>query len=191
MKKGFIGILAVLIFASGVLFVSVEKMTVYAKTGLAVISQISPTPTLVPKIDYYLVYPGVLPDQPIYKIKAVRDRIWLLLTTDPLKKSELLLLYADKRAGAGKVLIEGNKIDLGITTFWKGEKYLEQAVKEIEQAKEKKLNISAMVEKIRKASLKHEEILLEIKEKISPDGKASIEEILKYLEEIQKETLGL
>lgn len=195
MKKQLAWILLVLTFAVGILFVSVARSTSHAKPIFAAAAlkfQVSPSviPTVspTPKIDYILVYPGILPDSPLYKIKAIRDRIWLWLTTDLIKKSELLLLYADKRAGAGKVLIEGNKVPLGITTFWKGEKYLESAVKEIKMAKNKNLNVGFLIDKIKKASLKHEEMLLELKEKVTPEGRTAIEEILKYLKEVQKET---
>ncbi len=75
-----------------------------------------------PKVDYFLAYPGMLPDHPLYFLKMARDRVWLWLTPDPLKKAELLLLFADKRLGAGKALIEGNKIKLGVTTVTKAEK---------------------------------------------------------------------
>lgn len=198
MKKQLTWVLFVLLFAVGILFVSIVRLTSHVKPIFAVVTlkaQVSPpavpTISLPPKIDYILVYPGILPDSPLYKIKAIRDRIWLWLETDSIKKSELLLLYSDKRVGAGKVLIEGNKVDLGITTFWKGEKYLESAVKEVKSAKSKNLSAGLIAGKVKLASLKHEEILLEIKEKVTPEGRAGIEEILKYLKEVQKEASAL
>lgn len=198
MKKKLGWILLVLTFALGILFVSFVRSTskikpIFAAATLKFEVQpiISPTVAPVQKIEYLMVYPGILPDSPLYKLKAIRDRIKLWLTTDSVEKSELLLLLADKRLGAGRVLIEGNKVPLGITTVGKGEKYLESAVKEVKLAKAKNLNAGLIAGKVKLASLKHEEILLEIKEKITPEGRAAVEEILKNLKEIQKQASTL
>mgnify|MGYP006910750959 CR=1 FL=1 len=72
-------------------------------------------------IDYYLPYPGILPDNPLYWIKMIRDKVLLYLTREPRTRFDRLLVYADKRLGAAKILIEGRKIQLGVTTATKGE----------------------------------------------------------------------
>src|SRR3989304_6415715 len=56
------------------------------------------------KIVYQLPYPGILPDHPLYTLKAVRDRIQVFLTRDNLKKAEIYLLYSDKRLAMGQEL---------------------------------------------------------------------------------------
>ena len=71
------------------------------------------------EVNYYLAYPGILPDHPLYWLKMARARILLLLTNDQLQKFDRRLLYADKRLGAAKVLIEGNQPGLGVTTATK------------------------------------------------------------------------
>lgn len=129
--------------------------------------------------DYYLPYPGILPDHPLYWLKMMRDRIWLLLTTDPLKKAEVLLLFADKRIGAAEVLIRGNKVDLGLTTATKAEKYLERAIDQEEVARGKGKETREFLEKIAKAALKHEEILVSMKEE-AEEKEAIIEEMMVY-----------
>src|SRR3989344_991141 len=86
---------------------------------------------LVQKVEYYLPYPGILPDSPLYKVKALRDRISLWLITDPGKKAEKELLLADKRIGAAVALVDGGKDELAVSTATKGEKYLEQAVNRV------------------------------------------------------------
>lgn len=108
--------------------------------------------------DYYLPYPGLLPDHPLYWLKMVRDRVQLWLTTDSLPRAEKLLLYADKRLGAGWALIEGNKAELGITTITKAEKYLEQAVNLAQNLSEGEKEVKFKA-KLAKAIKKHEEVL--------------------------------
>jgi len=127
------------------------------------------------EVDYYLPYPGILPDHPLYWLKMVRDRVQLLLITDPLTKAKKLLLYADKRLGAGWALVEGNKIDLGVTTLTKAEKYLERAVMTADKlgdgGEEERFK-----EKLEKAEMKHREVLLKLKENVSGEYKIVIEQ---------------
>jgi len=178
-------IFVVLIFAWGILFVSFGKILA-STTPTA-----SPTPAAV---DYFLAYPGILPDNFLYPLKMVRDRIWLFLTPDPLQKAQTLLLFADKRLGAGKALVEKEKEDLGITTLSKAEKYLEKALTQGKIAKQKGEDTTAFFNTLEKASQKHQEVLEEIKEKLSEEGKKELEEVIKYpkriYKEAQKEFLG-
>lgn len=130
-----------------------------------------PTPN---KVDYFLPYPGILPDHLLYPIKMLRDRIMEFLTTDPLKKAELFILTADKRLGAGKILIEGGKAELGETTLSKGEKYLEQAVRKTEEAQKGKKDTAGLLEKLEKATGKHIEVLQEVLLKAPEQAKPGI-----------------
>src|SRR3989344_5639251 len=112
---------------------------------------------LAQSVDYYLPYPGILPDHPLYWLKMVRDRVGLVLTTAETAKAEKLLLYADKRLGAAWALIDGNKVPLGVSTLTKGGKYLEQAVQLRDHFADKN--------KLDKAVKKHLEVLAILKAK--------------------------
>ena len=128
-------------------------------------------------VDYYLSYPGILPDHPLYWVKMIRDRVQLWLTTNPLSKAEKLLLYADKRLGAGWALIEGNKVELGLTTLTKGEKYLERTMIETIKLGDEGDELR-FKEKLGKAVIKHEEVLLLLKEKLGDEHKGMMEQML-------------
>jgi len=128
-------------------------------------------------VDYYLSYPGILPDHPLYWVKMIRDRVQLWLTTNPLAKAEKLLLYADKRLGAGWALIEGNKVELGVTTLTKGEKYLERVMIEAAKLGEGGDEMR-FKEKLGKAVMKHEEVLLLLEEKLGDEYKGMMEQML-------------
>lgn len=78
------------------------------------------------KVVYELPYPGILPDNPLYFVKIVRDRIIEFLTRDNIKKAQLYLLFSDKRAASALVLVQNGKNSLAITTLSKGEKYFDQ-----------------------------------------------------------------
>jgi hypothetical protein len=180
------------IFLTSVFKVSAKTLVQYQPVKSAVSSPpVSPTPTVKPEVKYYLPYPGILPDHSLYPFKMVRDRIWLWLTVDPLKKAELQLLFANKRIGAGKSLIEGGKVNLGITTIEKGEKYLEKAAKTLEEAKAKGKDVKSLAGQFKQAAMKHEEILTQLKDGLEGDGKAAIERLLIYPKSVQEKLEGL
>lgn len=109
-----------------------------------------------PQIDYVFVYPGgILPDSPFWYLKALRDRIWLTVTTNPMRKAELSVLFADKRLLASEKLFKNNKPQLALSTLTKAEKYLENA-SELE-AKERKIgtDTKSFLLTLAKASLAH------------------------------------
>lgn len=130
------------------------------------------------EIDYYLPYPGILPDHPFYWLKMTRDKITLFFTRKPIVRYERLLLYADKRIGAAEALIKGGKTELGITTADKAEKYLEEAISQLSiLAKEGKAT-PEMQTIISKAALKHEEVLLSLLEKTPDQSKPKLDQII-------------
>lgn len=191
MSKKIFSTTLVLVLALGILVTSLSRLSGGVQTSFAAASlkfTVGPAPesTSSQKIDYSLPYPGILPDSPFYKLKMVRDRVWLWLTTDPVKRTELLLLFADKRIGAGKALVEGNKISLGISTLVKGEKYFEQAVAEANKAKEKGKNVKKVTDSLQKAALKYEEVLSDLRGRnISSEGKTALDDLLQKISNLK------
>ena len=111
-------------------------------------------------IDYYLAHPGgILPDSPLWFIKVIRDRLWLLVTANTEKKAELNLLFADKRLVASKFLFENGKPELAFTTLVKAEGYLSEAHNLERKANAQGNDTSQLLTKISKAALKHQEVV--------------------------------
>lgn len=79
---------------------------------------------------YQLPYPGILPDNPLYPLKAFRDQVVNFLITDSIKKSEFYIFAADKHLNSGIYLFKKGKIDLAESMISKGENYLDKAVSE-------------------------------------------------------------
>lgn len=144
------------------------------------------TPSAELKVDYYLPYPGILPDNFLYRVKMVRDKIKSFLTNNPVEKAYLYLLYSDKRIGSGKVLIEGNKVPLGLSTLLKGEKYLELAIVQASKVNDKTLN-----DKLNLACQKHREVFLEMKSKVDSSGATAIEDLLNFNKLLQEQIMRL
>src|SRR3989344_5360942 len=119
------------------------------------------TPSSNKTIDYTLPYPGLLPDNTLYVLKAVRDRIVEVLISDPIKKTNFELLQADKRLNEGVSLFNKGekKYALAETTISKGENYFEKGISEIEKAKKQGIVTLDVSQRFHLASLKHIEII--------------------------------
>lgn len=111
------------------------------------------------KIIYNLPYPGILPDHPLYFLKAIRDRLVDFLTRDNIKKAELYLLYSNKRVNSAIFLFKKGKNNLAVTTFSKGEKYFLKVPPLLIQAKKQGEEIPAgFIDNLKLANAKHKEI---------------------------------
>ncbi len=86
-------------------------------------------------VQYELPYPGLLPDSPLYPLKAVRDNSLVFITRDNLSKARLQLELSDKRIRAAEMLAQSGKNTLTISTLSKGEKHFQQALESLMNAK--------------------------------------------------------
>lgn len=111
------------------------------------------------EVNYYMPYPGILPDHPVYWIKMMRDKIVEVLTLDLNKRVELWVLYADKRMGAAAVLVDGNKRELGVETAEKSVAYLNRAVTGLEELKEKGVDVGDLANRMERGTLRHAQVL--------------------------------
>ncbi len=162
-----LGIVGVVLASFLMVVVSVVKARAEGEEGIEVKDEVTTEERdaldnriiLVEEVNYYLPYPGVLPDHPFYFVKMMRDKIreWTLF--DGARKAEYWSLLADKRIAAGKVLIEGNKQALGIQTYRKAVGYLQKAVVEIEKLEGKGREMGGLTNKLEQAILKYNEIL--------------------------------
>lgn len=143
------------------------------------------TETAKTSIDYALPYPGILPGHPLYPVKMLRDRVMSWFIADSLKKAEFYLLLADKRINAGQFLVNYGKQQLGEQTMSKGEKYFEQAIEMAKIARKKDKDISPLVDRMEKAALKHEEILIQILRSGPSDIRTGIDSTLKMVKSLQ------
>lgn len=194
MFQRLIVILATLAFAFGILFTSVFRTA-------SVQYVFSQTSSSGPKeeqgevlgesveIDYYFPYPGrILPDHPLWFLKALRDKVWLLITTNPSRKAELKLLFADKRVVSAKILFERGKPELGVSTLTKAEKYLEEASNLEKENRKEGLDTSEFLSTLAKASLKHRQTIDEILKLAPEEAKPIIIKAQDYSKETYNKT---
>ena len=126
----------------------------------------TPDAKLIERVNYDLPYPGILPDSPLYFLKAVRDNLIGFFITDPLKKAEYNLLQADKRLEASQKLYEKKKYDLSITTLSNSGNYFYYAIEKAAEAKKQGEDVNPLLQKLLNASKKHQEIILNMKDSL-------------------------
>ena len=138
---------------------------------------------------YELPYPGrVSPDHPLWPVKALRDKLTLIFTFALDKKSELNLLYADKRLIASKDLFEKDKPELGFTTLTKSQMYLETAYNLDKENREMGDKDTQLLRSIANASLKHRQVIEEIIAISPEDAKPKIVEVMDVSKMIYDDT---
>lgn len=130
----------------------------FLNTG-KVLAQNATSSALPINIEYNLPYPGLLPDNPLYYLKAIRDNLLKFFITDFLKKAEFDLLQANKRLGASQALLSKNKAELSITTLSKSGNYFDDAITSIQLAKKQGEQTNSLLTELSKAAQKHQQII--------------------------------
>lgn len=145
------------------------------------------------KVNYELPYPGLLPDSPIYFLRAIRDKTVSFLISDPLKKSEFYLLQADKRLNAGIYLFNKGKVSLSISTISKAQNYFEQAIGKAKKARSEGMEVKEITRKLINSAKKHQEELNSLEKKSPQNFKASFTSLKKRVSVFETEvnSLGL
>lgn len=132
----------------------------------------------VSPVEYYLPHHGMLPDHLLWPVKAARDKVWVELTRDPVRRAQLLLLFADKRLSMAVELVKKGEGNVSVTTAVKGEQYLEEAYGAYEVAEKQGMDTADFLQKFTRATLKHREILEEFTRNAPNDAKPVIVESL-------------
>ena len=132
----------------------------------------------VKHVEYDLAFPGILPDNSLYKLKVLRDKISAFLILDSLKKVEYFLLQTDKGMLATAMLIDKNKIELAEETAMKAEHNITLATYELKRLLEKPSN--ELFEKLKTASLKHQEVLDTLAKRVPSENRESFIRVFNF-----------
>lgn len=127
-------------------------------------SPLTSTDSAAIDINYSLPYPGLLPDNPLYIFKAVRDKIVSILIADPKNKAQFDLLQADKRLSAAFTLSKQQPVkgQLVVDTVSKGENYFSDAVGQAKLAHDEGIEVNGLIDQLENAAQKHQQVILGI-----------------------------
>lgn len=139
-------------------------------------------------VDYTLVYPGLLPDNPLYVLKVLRDRLVGFFISDPLKKSAFDLLQADKRLNAGVYLSQEPKIDEGliVSTISKGENYFSESIDQLDLAKKQGGVVGVQVNTLEIAGKKHMQVLYDLQQNMPSTARAALQREINRVTDFEK-----
>ncbi|MBI3985222.1 MAG: hypothetical protein HY344_04810 [Candidatus Levybacteria bacterium] len=140
-------------------------------------------------VNYQLAWPGMLPDNPLYKLKVLRDKIMSKLVSDPIKKIEWDLIMADKTIYASLLLLDKGNIALAKETALKGEHYFTILVTDYKWAFWRHQGITQELdERIKTAALKHQEIFDKQAYKVSQKDKKAFQDA-NYFSKLNYQTI--
>ncbi len=149
-KNIFIVSISILFFVRGVAFpVFAQESAPSASTPPAKI------------VNYQLPYPGMLPDNPLYFLKVIRDTLLAFFISKPLDKANFYLLQSDKNVEASYLLItqQQGEVSLAVSTFSQAQDDFHYAITQTKDAKRQGYNIKGISEKLAAAQQKHVQIL--------------------------------
>ena len=150
----------------------------FAQNVLAQSAPMTPSATNEAKfmnVSYDLPYPGILPDSPLYFLKALRDNVINLFITDQIKKADYDLLMADKRLASSASLLNKGNYQLAITTLSKSGNYFDQAIQLAAQGGTKGKDVKFTLDKLWVASQKHQQVIFQMSQKTKGDVKYNLE----------------
>ena len=188
MKK----IVTVILFLTLLFSLLLPGSIVFAQETDLLVESPTPTPaTAAAKVNYELVYPGILPDNPLYFIKAGRDKLVSFLINDSLKRAEFNLLTSDKRIYSAKLLLDRGKEELAITTASKSNNYMDGAVASVKQAKKMGREVDTVLHNLILSIEKHQEIVSAMEKKISRKKLPQLQAESKRLKDFEKSVLAI
>lgn len=131
---------------------------------------------------YTLPHVGMLPDNPLYKLKTLRDKIMLFLIRNPENRAEKHLQLADKQLFESLKLAEKDNMSLAIHNAFKGEHHVTLAVNLLKDNTSGENSLPEnLVKKLHAATVMHQDLLNGILSRTkTDDDKKNVETILEF-----------
>jgi len=128
--------------------------------------------------DTALPSPGFTPDSPFYFFDTLAKRINLFFIFSSEKKAEKAIEYAEERLAEVKAMAEKNKVEATETANQGYQDFLGLANQKTQEAKEEGKEIGNLAILITEKTLKHQEILVEVFERVPEEAKTAIKKAI-------------
>lgn len=153
--------------------IAVIVLLLQLNTGIVFAQEITPSPSPKP-VDYTLPYPGLLPDHPLYFLRALRDTLQEVFVSDPVKKAEYYQLQADKGISASQVLArKEGAVVLAAATAGEALTAYDKAIEAAMEAKKQGHAIQEIRNKLIESNCKHREVLEQIRDSVKESEQAA------------------
>lgn len=126
----------------------------------------------------------VSPSDFFWPMKALDDKVEVMVTRNPLSKASLLLELADERLVAGFSVLENGEFEEGLQVLARSEEYLVEAL-EVAETREDAVDV---VLKINASSLKHREVMEKVLILSPDDARVYVNAILDKTKLVYKES---
>lgn len=122
--------------------------------------------------------PGLTPDSPFYFFDTLGEKIAMFFTFGAEKKAEKALKFAEEKLAEVKVMVEKNRTKAVEKATQKYQDFLNVANIKIQEAKEKGKDVEELVILITEKILKHQEVLVDVFEKVPEEAKTAIQKAI-------------
>ena len=122
--------------------------------------------------------PGMLPDSPFYFLKRWFEDVGTFFTFGEVNKTRRLLRLSEKRLAEANALVAKGKAELAEKVVGKYQEQIAQALVRAEEARAKGLEVDEVLAKISEATLKHQEVLADVYEKVPEQAKPAIKQAM-------------
>lgn len=115
---------------------------------------------------YVLPYPGLMPGNRLYRLKAIADRVGQFWAFGSFSRHKYELNLADKKLVEAKVLFEYQQYPLASKALRESNDHFQKAVGFLDQAEKEGKNISQKKQNLKAAAEKHKEVLGKLKKEL-------------------------
>ncbi len=125
-----------------------------------------------------LYTPRLLPDHPLYFVKTSWEKVRLAFTFDKLAKVKYQLNLAEKRIAEASALIKKDKSELAEKSMERYRVRIDKILVDTQESKEKGKDVDVLVEKLSRSTLRHQEVMAGVYEKVPEQAKEAIEKVI-------------
>ena len=122
--------------------------------------------------------PGILPGNPFYFLKSATEGIGTFFTFGDVAKADRFIYLAEKRLSEAQALTDAGELERAQRATEKYEKRLAKSLEKAEEAKTKGKNVDEILARFAEATIRHQEVLARVYEKVPEQAKAAIERVM-------------
>ncbi len=119
--------------------------------------------------------PGMLPGHPLYFLKTWSEGIGTFFTFGDEAKAERMIYLSEKRLAEINELSQQGETELSEKTLARYEEHLNTALQKAQEAKAKGKDVDYLLVKVSEATSKHQDVLLDVHERVPEQAKEAIE----------------
>lgn len=169
-------------------FITMMMLFVAGPSAVFIMAKSQPISIEERNVVYQLPHPGMLPDNPFYFAKEVRDSMAQVATRDALRKSELALVVSDRKAAESLSLAQKGKDTLALQTITEAEKEFAQISIWLKESKASGVNpTNDFMDILYQSNTKHKEVILELMKELPQENLSTIKKVFDQNETIYKE----